>query len=76
MKSIIEEFSERRAHLSTLRFGDDKGRLLDLLTWLEAQPEVNAMLVELRKSTDVSKLVSSHGFRPKASTQAEIAAIG
>ena len=76
MKSIIAEFRERRAHLSTLRYGDDKGRLLDLLKWLEAQPEVNAMLVELRKSTDVNKLVSPHGFRPKASTRAEIAAIG
>jgi len=43
---------------------------------LEAQPEVNAILVGLRKSTDVSKLISPHGFRPKASTQAEIAAIG
>ncbi len=76
MKIVLDEFHKRREHLSTIRYGDDRGRLSDLLVWLEAQPEINRMILELRSAVDVSKLFSPHGFRPKASTQDEIAAVG
>jgi hypothetical protein len=76
VKSLIDQFRERRAHLATLRSGDEKGRLLDFLTWLETQQEINPMLVELRSRIDVSKLINPRRFRPKASSQKEIAAVG
>jgi hypothetical protein len=76
VKSLIDDFRQRRAHLSTLRSGDEKGRLLDFLTWLEAQAEINPVLVELRNRIDLSKLISARKFRPEASSQEEIAAVG
>ena len=76
MKTVLDELRKRREHLSTLRFGDDNGRLSDLLVWLEAQPEINRMIVELRSMVDVSKLFSLHGFRPKTSNQEEVTAVG
>lgn len=76
MKTLLEEFRKRRQYLTTLRFGDDQGRLSEILKWLEDQPETNRLIVELRSTVDVTKLFSLHGFRPKASGQDEIVAVG
>lgn len=75
VKRVLEELSERRRRLATLRFGEDK-RLLDLLTWLENQPDIRPLLDELRESVDVDSLISPHGFRPRASSHEQTVAIG
>ena len=75
MRTVLDEFQKRRGHLSTIRFGDEKGRLTDFLDWMEKQPEVAQILAVLR-TIQVENLFSPHGFRPRANTQEDVCAIG
>jgi len=76
MKTVFEEFRKRRSGLSNLRLADDLGRPANLLAWLESQPETKFILDDLRKTVDVAKIVSPHGFPPRTSTDTDVCAIG
>jgi hypothetical protein len=76
--SLKQELFERGKILENATFQDVTPRLLALLKWMEAQPEIKTMLEELRADSEVIEIYKKCGPHapPRAATKEQIAGVG